>query len=213
MTANSLVLADRIALLKEMWRGCAKTPEMVEAMLLICRRFQVGVKEIWDSLLKKMVQLQMHEKLRSVLDWLGTRPELATLASVPLAVQYLLMEPLKGVTKEKSAEAEVRLCETLLYLQTCRVAGRLDLVALGEKLVGLERPYMAAVVLAFMGRAEERRVLIALLEPFKNEKLKRDIDELCEFGVMSRITQLAIRYLYREEGEGEEGECEQDGED
>ena len=40
-----------------------------------------------------------------------------------------------------------------------------------------------------------------LLEPFKNEKLKRDIDELCELGVMSRITQLAISYLYRKEEE------------
>lgn len=38
--------------------------------------------------------------------------------------------------------------------------------------------------------------LLQLLEPFKNEKLKRDIDELCEYGVMSRITQLAKRYLY-----------------
>lgn len=47
-----------------------------------------------------------------------------------------------------------------------------------------------------------------LLQPFKNEKLKRDIDELCEFGVMSRITQLAIRYLYRGENEDELDEDE-----
>lgn len=49
-----------------------------------------------------------------------------------------------------------------------------------------------------------------LLQPFKNEKLKRDIDELCEFGVMSRITQLAIRYLYRGENEDELDEDEEE---
>lgn len=49
-----------------------------------------------------------------------------------------------------------------------------------------------------------------LLQPFKNEKLKRDIDELCEYGVMSRITQLAIRYLYRGENEEEMEEDEEE---
>lgn len=41
------------------------------------------------------------------------------------------------------------------------------------------------------------KFFLQLLEPYKNEQLKRDIDELCEYGVMSRVTQLAIRYLYR----------------
>lgn len=54
------------------------------------------------------------------------------------------------------------------------------------------------------------KFFLQLLEPYKNEQLKRDIDELCEYGVMSRVTQLAIRYLYRntEEGELDEEEDE-----
>lgn len=54
------------------------------------------------------------------------------------------------------------------------------------------------------------KFFLQLLEPYKNEQLKRDIDELCEYGVMSRVTQLAIRYLYRntEEDELDEEEDE-----
>lgn len=50
--------------------------------------------------------------------------------------------------------------------------------------------------------------LLQLLEPFKNEKLKRDIDELCEYGVMSRITQLAKRYLYCSPEDDEDEEAD-----
>lgn len=54
------------------------------------------------------------------------------------------------------------------------------------------------------------KFFLQLLEPYKNEQLKRDIDELCEYGVMSRVTQLAIRYLFRntEEDELDEEEDE-----
>lgn len=54
------------------------------------------------------------------------------------------------------------------------------------------------------------KFFLQLLEPYKNEQLKRYIDELCEYGVMSRVTQLAIRYLFRntEEDELDEEEDE-----
>lgn len=47
-------------------------------------------------------------------------------------------------------------------------------------------------------------LFLQLLEPYKNEKLKRDIEELCEYGVMSRITQLATRYLFYNSAEDED---------
>lgn len=54
------------------------------------------------------------------------------------------------------------------------------------------------------------KFFLQLLEPYKNEQFKRDIDELCEYGVMSRVTQLAIRYLYRNTEEDELDEEEEE---
>lgn len=160
VTASVLLAGNHIAMLKEMWKGCAKTPEMVEAMLLICVRFHVTVKQIWDSIIRKMIQLQMRGMLRSVVDWMGARTEFGLASSVPMAIQCILMEPLKTATREKSAEVEQQLAQMLLFLQTCSKTSELDLLGVGEQLVSLERPYMAAVVLAFMGRPEQRKDLI-----------------------------------------------------
>lgn len=160
VTPQTFLLGDTIHVLKELWKYYAKTKEMIEAMLLICLRYQITVKEIWDSILKKMVALHMTEQLRSVIDLLDTRKELSLLSSLPLAIQYVITEPLKSATKEKSQDQEIRLIDSLLMLQTCRLTSKLDLVAIGEKFVSLERPYMSAVVLPFMVKRSDRRQLI-----------------------------------------------------
>lgn len=117
------------------------------------------------------------------------------LASLKTAWECVIKEPFLHATKTQSYEQENKLAKSLIWLQKCPISTFLNLKGLAEQCMRLERPHMAAILMAF-AKEEDRIQFSKMLEPFKKRgDLKKEILELEELGIAPVITKSATNLL------------------
>lgn len=98
-------------------------------------------------------------------------------------------------TRVKSYEQDLKLSKALILLQKCPISTFLNLSDIVDHCLRLERPHMAAILVAF-AKDCDREKFVKLLDPFrKNGELKKDIFGLEEIGVAPAITKSATNIL------------------
>lgn len=97
-------------------------------------------------------------------------------------------------TKTRSYEQDLALSKALLLLQKCPISTFLNLENFIQQCLRLERPYMAAVFVAFVNE-ENREKYVKILDSFDKREMKKNIIELEEMGVAPVVTKSVINIL------------------
>lgn len=126
---------------------------------------------------------------------LSTKSKLLHLSSLKSAWECVIKEPFMHATRVKSYEQDLKLSKALILLQKCPISTFLNLSDIADHCLRLERPHMAAILVAFVKDCD-REKFVKLLEPFrKNGEFKKEILLLEEIGVAPAITKSATNIL------------------
>jgi hypothetical protein len=116
------------------------------------------------------------------------------LSNLKLAWEFVMQDPLIHATKAQSYEQDLQISKTFVLLQKCPISTFLNLTSFAEKCIRLERPHMAAIFIGY-AKEGERQKIIEMLASFEKRELKKNIEELEEFGVAQVITRSVINAL------------------
>lgn len=114
--------------------------------------------------------------------------------NLKLAWECVITEPFMHATKARTYEQDQNLAKALILLQKCPISTFLNLEGLIAHCMRLERPWMAAIFVAFVNE-NNRQQYVKILEPFDKREMKKNIVELEEMGVAPIITSSAINIL------------------
>ncbi|CAG9801568.1 unnamed protein product [Chironomus riparius] len=178
---------DKIDLLKKVWTGHNNNPIGLEVMVLICLGFEVHIPQIWNGILKQMVNHNMIKHLIILVEILSAKTKFLHLSNLKLAWEYVIQYPLILGTKVQNFEEDQKLSKALVSLQKCPISTFLSMKSLADKFIRLERPHMAAICIAFSKDSEREEIINMLLDCNKRE-LSKNIEYLEEFGIAPIIT-------------------------
>lgn len=125
---------------------------------------------------------------------LSAQSKLLHLNNLKLAWEFIIQEPFVHATKARNYEQDLNLSKGLILLQKCPISTFLNLQPLIDHCLRLDRPHMAAVVVAFMSE-KTRDKFVKTLEQFNKHEMKKNIVELEEVGITPVITKSVINIL------------------
>ncbi|XP_023294177.2 uncharacterized protein LOC111677314 [Lucilia cuprina] len=186
--------SNKIDILKTIWQRKSHNPNTLQILANICLGFDIYLSKIWNGILKRMVMLNMVKDLNALVDVLSCKPQLLHTEGLIMAWDCVLLEPFKNANQTKSFEQEEQLHKTLFRLQSCPVVHSLNLFRFAETCLRLDRPHMAAVFLAFC-RADEQKTQIKRLITLRNDKMRNDILDLEDAGILPFVLNFALKEL------------------
>ncbi|KAM7360055.1 kinetochore component rough deal isoform 2-T2 [Cochliomyia hominivorax] len=186
--------SNKIDILKTIWQRKSHNPHTLQILANICLGFDIYLSKIWNGILKRMVMFNMVKDLNALVDLLSCKPQLLHTEGLIMAWDCVLLEPFKNANQTRSFEQEERLNKTLFRLQSCPVVHSLNLFRFAETCLRLDRPHMAAIFLAFC-RNEEQKTQIKKLITVRNEKMRQDILDLEDVGILSFVLNFALKEL------------------
>lgn len=202
-SAAKLATKEKTGILRFIWSKHASKPLAIEVMAIICHGYGIWTPQIWNGILRQMVVLNMVDNLATLLDVLSAKPALLRLDTLARAWEHCIRAPFRNANRSRSGEQEQKLCAALRLLQACPLADKVDVLELAETCVRLQRPHMAAVMLAFVKDDAGREKIVALVQNAAAAThvksaaagLREDIVELEELGIYPMITRAAIAAL------------------
>lgn len=108
-----------------------------------------------------------------------------------MAWEFVIHEPFIHASKVKNYEQDFQISKSFILLQKCPISTFLNLKAFAERCMQLDRPHMAAMFIAF-AKEGERDKIIAMVSSSDKRELKKNIEELEEFGVAPVLTKFVI---------------------
>ncbi|XP_011293281.1 uncharacterized protein LOC101899752 [Musca domestica] len=186
--------SNKIDILKTIWQRNTHNANTLQILANICLGFDIYLSKVWNGILKRMVMIGMVKELNALVDLLSCKPQLLHTEGLILAWDFVLMHPFKNANQTKSVEQEEILHKTLFRLQSCPVVHSLNLLKFAENCERLNRPHMAAILLAFC-RNEEQRNQIKSLISTRNSKMRQDILDLEDAGILPFILNFALKEL------------------
>uniref|UniRef100_A0A1I8Q641 Uncharacterized protein n=1 Tax=Stomoxys calcitrans TaxID=35570 RepID=A0A1I8Q641_STOCA len=193
-TLQKFANSNKIDILKTLWQRNTNNANTLQILANICLGFDIYLPKVWNGILKRMVMIGMVKELNALVDLLSCKPQLLHTEGLILAWDCVLIHPFKNANQAKSVEQEEILHKTLFRLQSCPVVHSLNLLKFAENCERLNRPHMAAVFLAFC-RTEEQRKQIKSLLTGRYAKLRQDILDLEDAGILPFILNFALKEL------------------
>ncbi|KAG5678537.1 hypothetical protein PVAND_008204 [Polypedilum vanderplanki] len=185
---------DKVDLLKRIWTNHHNNIKALEVMSLICLGFDINLPQIWNGILKKMVNNKMITQVSVLVEILSTRTKFLHLNGLKLAWEFVIKEPLLQATNVQNFEEDQKLAKALILLQKCPISTLLNLESFTSKCIQLNRPHMGAIFLAF-AKDNDRKKMIDMFENYDKHELKIKIEELEIHGIAPVITKSVINTL------------------
>ncbi|XP_067638251.1 kinetochore-associated protein 1 [Eurosta solidaginis] len=186
---------NKIDILKAIWQRNAQNPHTLEILANICLGFDIYHSKIWNGILKRMAMFNMVRELNALVDVVSCEPKLLHTDGLVVAWECVLWHPFKIAHQTRSFAQEEILQKTLFRLQSCPIVHKLNLFEFAELCVNLERPHMAAVAMALCRDVDNREKIKKLILPRKSEKMRKDLLELEDAGLLSVILNFAQKEL------------------
>lgn len=111
-----------------------------------------------------------------------------------MAWEFVIHEPFVHASKVRNYEQDLQIAKSFILLQKCPISTFLNMMTFAEKCMHLDRPHMAAIFIAFAKESERERI-IALVASADKREMRKNIEELEEFGVAPVITKFVIAAL------------------
>ncbi|XP_063705773.1 uncharacterized protein LOC134834897 [Culicoides brevitarsis] len=182
---------EKLALLKEIWKKHADDTRGLELIVYICLGFEIYEPQVWNGVLKQMIAKDMTQQLQSLVVILSSRTELLHVSGLASAWMTVIKAPF---VRSKSDVQDHVLAKSLILLQSCPLTAYLDYIELTELALRLGRAHIAALFMAYANEKQMEKI-ISLLKSHVTPRLKEQIQELKEFGVLPSIIQSSIASL------------------
>jgi kinetochore-associated protein 1 len=111
-----------------------------------------------------------------------------------LAWEFIIQDALISASKTKNYDNDLQISKSFIALQKCPISTFLNLTGFAEKCMLLERPHMAAIFIAF-AKENDREKITKMLSACDKRELKKNIEELEEFGIAPVISKAVINIL------------------
>lgn len=157
---DKFISMDKLTFLKKLWQNNANNSKSLEIMAYICLGFEIYVPQIWNSILKQMCNLDMIKELTSLIDLLSTKSSLLHTQGLISAYECIVKSEFKNAISIRNAEQEQLLARALLILQKCPVSAHLNLKELADTCMLVNRPHMAAIMLAYTDNEDVKKDII-----------------------------------------------------
>lgn len=182
---------EKLALLKELWKKHADDTRGLELIVFICLGFEIYEPQVWNGVLKQMISKDMIQQLQSLVLILSSRTELRHVTGLASAWMTVIKSPF---IRAKSDAQDQILTKSLILLQSCPLTAYLDYVELTELCLRLGRTHIAAIFVSYANEKQKEK-LIEMIRPHITNRVKAEIQELKEFGVLPSIIQTSIATL------------------
>lgn len=182
---------EKLALLKEIWKKHADDTRGLELIVFICLGFEIYEPQVWNGVLKQMIAKDMIQQLQSLVLILSSRTELLHVTGLASAWMAVIKSPF---IRAKSDSQDQALAKSLILLQSCPLTAYLDYVELTGLALRLGRTHIAALFLSYAGE-KQKETILEMIRPHVTNRVKTEIQELKEFGVLPSIIQTSIATL------------------
>lgn len=182
---------EKLALLKEIWKKHSDDTRGLELIVFICLGFEIYEPQVWNGVLKQMIAKDMIQQLQSLVLILSSRTELLHVTGLASAWMAVIKSPF---IRAKPDTQDQILAKSLILLQSCPLTANMDYAELMGLCLRLGRTHIAALFLAF-AEEKQKETLLEMIRPHITSRVKGDIQELKEFGVLPSIIQTSIATL------------------
>ncbi|XP_055371172.1 uncharacterized protein LOC129605428 [Condylostylus longicornis] len=185
---------DKLSLLKKIWQNYSDKPLAMEIIANICIGFNIHEPKIWNSVLKQMVNFHMLKELDALVEVLSCKAQLLYTDGLKIVWEYILKAPFKHANRSRSFQQDELLSKNLFRIQGCPLIDELNLIEIAEDCIRLDRPHLAAILMGLC-KKEQKETIKKLVKNHSNNKLKEDVIELQECGILQSIINNVLKEL------------------
>lgn len=122
---------DKINFLKRVWQSHGTEPKALEVISFICLGFNIDIPQIWNGVLKQMVNLNMTLTLSSLIYFLSSKSCLLHIDGLAKAWEHVINVPFKTGNRTRSIEQDEAFCKSLILLQVSFLFFYWEMVVMG----------------------------------------------------------------------------------
>ncbi|GLG96644.1 Uncharacterized protein GBIM_03570 [Gryllus bimaculatus] len=196
MTVSQFVNCKKYDLVMELLSSGQKNRPVLSLAAQIALRFQVFDSDIWEQLLKNMVQGCMSEDLEEVL---GKLPPSTT--GIVEAWTYVFFLPFRSCSIPLSEDQRKWCLNSFKLLYKCQVTDQIDLVQMGQFCCQFGSPHWAAMMLPLASSEQVKLLKKKILNNSSISEVLHKLEDIEDYYVLLNIKKIL------EETEDENVKC------
>ncbi|KAF7661602.1 hypothetical protein LDENG_00258100 [Lucifuga dentata] len=187
-TVQSFLSSPKEGLVKGLWKNHSQEPQAVRLVADLCLEYHVYNPQLWNSLLQKLLSLNLISHLQKVLEAIVSVPSLWEISSFSRTWRSTILAPFVSASLPLSPDQQATLYRTFVLLLKCPFLLNLDLIGIANRFAQFSLPAFALGTLLLIPCASKKvQQVQGFLSVCKPVVVFDQVEELMNTGELAGI--------------------------